>query len=323
MAGHGGDPKKVVKAALLANGCIAIAKFVAAYLSGSTTMLAEGVHSVADTANQALLWVGIVLSTRRADERFPLGRASESYFWSFIVALLLFFLGGVYAIYEGVHKLQDPSPPGSPWAPIGVLVVSIVVEGASFVVAWREFVKMKGDRPFREALFGGKDPVIPVVLLEDAGAVFGLALALVAVIVTWQTGNGSFDGVGSIVIGVLLCVIGVALAKDTRSLLIGEGITSATRRETIRIAESVEGVRSVRQLLSLHLGPDTVLLALKVRFEEDLTIGQVEQVTDRLEEAIRDKLPIMKRIFVELDGDYDVTRDPDAPTPEGPPSGAG
>jgi cation diffusion facilitator family transporter len=313
VAGHGGDPVKVVKAALLANGGIAIAKFVAAYFSGSTTMLAEGVHSVADTANQALLWVGIILSARRADFRFPLGRASESYFWSFIVALLLFFLGGVFAIYEGAHKLGHPEPPGNPLAPIGVLVVSIFLEGSSFLVAWREFKKMKGERTFRQALFDGKDPVIPVVLLEDAGAMLGLVFALVAVVASWLTGSGVADGIGSIVIGVLLCAIGLLLAKDTRSLLIGEGITHETRNETIAIVEGVAGVKSVRQLLSLHLGPDTVLLALKVRFDDGLTLEEVEKVTDRLEEAVRAKLPIMKRIFVEPDSDYEAALDADAP----------
>lgn len=313
MAGHGGDPVKVVKAALIANAGIAIAKFVAAYISGSTTMLAEGVHSIADTANQALLWVGIVLSARRADIRFPFGRASESYFWSFIVALLLFFLGGVFAIYEGTHKLAHPEPSGSPWVPIGVLVVSIVLEGSSFLVAWREFKKMQGTRTFRQALFDGKDPVIPVVLLEDMGALLGLVFALVAVVTAWLTGSGVADGVGSIVIGILLCTIGLLLAKDTRSLLIGEGITLETRNETIAIVEGVKGVKGVRQLLSLHLGPDTVLLALKVRFDDGLTLEEVEKVTDRLEEAVREKFPMMKRIFVEPDSDYDAALDADAP----------
>src|SRR5688572_18163472 len=141
MAGGGGDARKVVKAALLANGGIAIAKFIAAGFSGSTTMLAEGVHSVADTANQGLLLLGLVLSARKPDEKHPFGRASESYFWSFVVALLLFFLGGVFAIYEGTHKLSDTSPPGAPWAPIGVLAVSLVLECMSFRVAIIEFNK--------------------------------------------------------------------------------------------------------------------------------------------------------------------------------------
>jgi cation diffusion facilitator family transporter len=318
MAGHGSDPKKVVKAALMANAGIAVAKFVAAYFSGSSTMLAEGVHSVADTANQSLLLVGIVLSSRRADERFPMGRASEAYFWSFIVALLLFFLGGVFAIYEGLHKLQHSEPPGSPWAPIAVLVISIALEGSSFVVAWKEFQKSRGKQSFREALFGGKDPVIPVVLLEDSGAVLGLVVALVAVVITWLTGNDKADGIGSIAIGVLLCAIGIALAKDTRSLLIGEGITRAVRDETVSLVESTPGVESVRQLLSLHLGPDTVLLALKVRFAKGLSVAELEGATDALEERVRGRFPMMKRIFVEPDSDYEQALDAEAPSQLGP-----
>ncbi len=317
MGGHAGaDAKKVVRAAMLANGGIAIAKFVAAYLSGSTTMLAEGVHSVADTANQGLLLVGIVLSARRADERFPMGRASESYFWSFIVALLLFFLGGVFAMYEGIHKLQaggEEAHHGVPWAPMAVLVVSIALEGGSFLVAWREFQKSRGTQSYREALFGGKDPVIPVVLLEDTGAIVGLVVALAAIVIGWLTGSSVADGVGSIVIGALLCIIGILLAKDTRSLLIGEGVSRAVKLETIAIAESTPGVDRVQQFLSLHLGPDTVLLALKVKFAEGQTLAQVERVTDALEANIREKHPMMKRIFVEADSDYDASKDESAP----------
>jgi cation diffusion facilitator family transporter len=309
MAGHGGDARKVVRAALLANGGIAIAKFVAAGFSGSTTMLAEGVHSVADTANQGLLLVGLALAAKPPDERFPFGRAKESYFWAFVVALLLFFLGGVFAIYEGVHKLSDTTPPGAPWIAIAVLTVSLGLEGASFRVAWNEFQKTRGDRTSREALFGGKDAVIPVVLLEDMGAVAGLALALVAVCVTWLTGNPLFDGVGSIVIGALLCLIGVALTFDTRSLLIGEGVSRATKQKTIAIAEATYGVLRVTDMLSLHLGPDTVLLALKVHFKGELTVADLERVTDAMEERIRAELPEMKRIFVEADSDYDASLD--------------
>lgn len=312
MAGHGsGDARKVVRAALIANGGIALAKFVAAFLSGSTTMLAEGVHSVADTANQALLWVGLILAARLPDERYPLGRATESYFWSFIVALLLFFLGGVFAVYEGVHKLADTEPPGPPWVSIGVLVVSVGLEGGSFWVAFKEFQKSRGNRSIREALFGGKDAVIPVVLLEDTGAICGLVLALVAVVVTWLTGNALFDGVGSIVIGVLLCGIGLLLAYDTRSLLIGEGITKESRAKVIATAEATPSVLGVTELLSLHLGPDTVLLALKVRFKSDLSLHDLERVTDDLEARIRAELPQMKKIFVEADSDYDAANEGD------------
>jgi len=307
-----GDPRKVVLAALLGNAGIAVAKFVAAWLSGSITMLAEGVHSVADTANQALLLVGMGLSKKLDPERYPLGRAKERYFWAFIVSLMLFFMGGVYAVYEGVHKLgARPEAHGSPLVAVIVLVVSLGLESGSFFVAMREFNKARAGRPFYEALFRGKDPTIPVVLLEDTGAVLGLAIALVAVVTTWLSGSQAADAVGSIAIGVLLCVIGLTLARDTRSLLIGESATPETRRRALELARSTPGVADVTQLLSMHLGPDTVILALKVRFSPGIAVEEVERITDAIEDRIRNEMPQMTRIFVEADSDYDAKLDPE------------
>jgi len=312
--GHGqGDPKKVVVAALLGNAGIALAKFVAAFLSGSTTMLAEAVHSVADTANQAFLLVGMKLSDKSAPQRYPLGRSKEQYFWAFIVSLFLFFMGGVFAVYEGVHKLTAPAEkPGSQIAPLVVLGISLVMEGMSFSVAFREFNKTRGDKSFLRALFDSRDPTIPVVLLEDTGAVFGLLFAFVAVVVTTITGDARFDGIGSIAIGTLLCVIGVALARDTRSLLIGEGITDEMRERVLQVAGEAPFVLEVRQLLSLHLGPDSVLLALKVRFSPELGLRELEFAINQLEQQLRAALPQMKKIFVEPDSDYDSRLDPEA-----------
>lgn len=311
--GHGqGDPKKVVVAALLGNGGIAIAKFVAAFMSGSATMLAEAVHSVADTTNQAFLLLGMSLSEKTAPETYPLGRSKEAYFWAFIVSLFLFFLGGVFAVYEGIHKLTSPAEaPGSQIVPIVVLVVSIAIETVSFSVAIREFNKQRGGTSIRQALFDSRDPTIPVVLLEDAGAVFGLVFALVAVVLTMVTGDPRFDGVGSIVIGVLLCIIGVVLARDTRSLLIGEGITKEMRERVLAIASETPAVLEVRQLLSMHMGPTSVVLALKVRFEPGLTLPEVEAAIDDLEHRIRAEVPAMKKIFVEPDSRYDSKLDAD------------
>ena len=312
--GHGqGDPKKVVVAALLGNAGIALAKFVAAFLSGSATMLAEAVHSVADTANQAFLLIGMRLSDKSAPQRYPLGRSKETYFWAFIVSLFLFFMGGVFAVYEGVHKLSaPPEHPGSQIAPLVVLGISLAMEGMSFSVAFREFNKSRGSKGFLAALFDSRDPTIPVVLLEDTGAVFGLLFAFVAVVVTTLTGDSRFDGVGSIAIGTLLCVIGVALARDTRSLLIGEGITDEMRQRVLEVAGMAPSVLEVRQLLSLHLGPDSVLLALKVRFAPELDLKGVERAINELEVRIREAVPQMKKIFVEPDSEYDARLDPEA-----------
>jgi cation diffusion facilitator family transporter len=310
--GHGqGDPKKVVIAALLGNAGIALAKFVAAFLSGSATMLAEAVHSVADTANQGFLLVGMKLSDRTTPARYPLGRSKEMYFWAFIVSLFLFFMGGVFAVYEGVHKLTaPPEKPGSQISSIVVLGISLVMEGLSFSVAFKEFNKARGTRSIRHALFDSRDPTIPVVLLEDTGAVFGLGFALIAVLVTTITGDARFDGIGSIAIGTLLCVIGVALARDTRSLLIGEGITEEMRAQVLEVAQRAPSVLEVRQLLSLHLGPNSVLLALKVRFAPELGLPELERAINELEERIRSALPQMKKIFVEPDSRYDAQLDP-------------
>jgi cation diffusion facilitator family transporter len=297
----------------LGNAGIALAKFVAAFLSGSATMLAEAVHSVADTTNQAFLLLGMKLSASNTPARYPLGRSKESYFWAFIVSLFLFFMGGVFAIYEGVHKLTShAAEPGSQIAPIIVLVISLVMEGMSFRVAIKEFNKSRGSKPLAAALFDSRDPTIPVVLLEDAGAVFGLSFALVAVVITMVTGDPRFDAIGSIAIGVLLCIIGVALARDTRSLLIGEGVTEETRLKVLELAARAPSVVSVSQLLSLHLGPDSVLLALKVRFQPQLGLKDLEAAINDLEQRIRAELPQMKKIFVEPDSFYDASLDPDA-----------
>jgi cation diffusion facilitator family transporter len=311
MAGHGkGDPKKVVLAALIGNFGIAIAKFVAAGISGSVTMLAEGVHSVADTCNQALLLLGMVLAAKRDPVRYPMGRAKETYFWAFVVALVLFFLGGVFAIYEGVHKLSgDSGPPGSPLVPMIVLLVSLALETGSIWVAFREFNRSRGSQSIREALFHGKDPTIPVVLLEDAGALLGLVFAMIAVLVAWLTGSTAADGIGSIVIGVLLCGIGVVLTFDTRSLLIGEAATPEMCRKVNDIIRRVDGVDDLRQLLSMHIGPESILLALKVRFSAGISVERVEQITDEIEQRIRSEIPQMTRIFVEADSDYDLALD--------------
>lgn len=314
MSKPGADPRKTVKAALLANAGIACAKLVAAVLSGSAAMLAEGVHSVADTANQALLLLGMRRAGRPATALHPFGSYRESYFWAFIVSLLLFFVGGVFAVYEGVHKLMHHQPhAGSLLAPLIVLGISVALELTSFTVAFREFNKDRGRRRIRDALFSGKDPVIPLVLLEDTGAVIGLVIALASVTVTAVTGRPAADAMGSILIGVLLCSVGVLLAKDTHSLLIGESIDAATRAEVVRTAEQTAGVLGVAQILSLHLGPDAVLLALKVRFDSGLALAEIERTINDLEARVRAKFPMMRRIFVEPDSDYDAAKDPHYP----------
>jgi len=306
------DARKVVIAALLGNLGISVAKFVAAFLSGSATMLAEGVHSLADTGNQALLLVGMSLSKKHRPDLYPLGREKEAYFWAFIVALLLFFMGGVFAVYEGVHKLMNlHAEPGSSWIPLGVLAVSLLMEGGSFLVAFREFNKSRGSATFAQALFRGKDPTIPVVLLEDTSAVFGLCIAFVAIGISALTHNPAIDAIGSILIGLLLCVVGVLLARDTRSLLLGEGVTPEMRAHALKVIEGTTGVVRVTQFLSMHLGPEAVVVALKVCFEPKTPLEELERIIDDIEGRMRAEIPAMRRIFIEPDSDYDQSQDPD------------
>src|SRR3954470_20154996 len=273
------DARKVVIAALLGNLGIAVAKFVAAWLSGSTAILAEGVHSLADTGNQGLLLGGMSLANKHRPELYPLGRDKESYFWAFIVALLLFFVGGVFAVYEGLHKLfVVEASHGSLLIPLGVLAVSLLMEGGSFLVAFKEFNKGRGNTSFFKALFSSKDPTIPVVLLEDTAAVCGLVIAFLAIGIAALTHNPMADALGSIVIGLLLCAVGLVLARYTRSLLLGEGVTPQVRDKTIRLVETTPGVLKVTQFLSMHQGPDAVILALKVRFQAKMPVEDVERV---------------------------------------------
>jgi cation diffusion facilitator family transporter len=304
------DARKVVIAALLGNLGIALAKFVAAWLSGSTAILAEGVHSLADTGNQGLLLVGMGLAKLHRPQLYPLGRDKESYFWAFIVALLLFFVGGVFAVYEGLHKLFASSEGhGSPLIPLGVLAVSLLMEGGSFLVAFKEFNKSRGDASFFKALFSSKDPTIPVVLMEDTAAVLGLVIAFLAIGISALTHEPMVDAAGSIVIGILLCSVGLALARYTRSLLLGEGVTPEVRERTVKLVETTPGVLEVKQFLSMHQGPNAVILALKVRFEPRMPLEEVERVIDEIEARVRAAEPEMTKIFVEPDSDYDSSRD--------------
>jgi cation diffusion facilitator family transporter len=315
MSGHGGgDPRKVIKAALYANLAIASCKFVAAYLSDSTATLAEAVHSLADTGNQALLFTGLVLSSKR-DDRYPFGRAMERYFWPFIVALLLFSVGGAFAVYEGIHKAVHPDTPDlsdfwsfrkGPLLSLVVLGLSVLMESYSCMVAWREFRREAGKKPIASALFDAKDPTIPLVLLEDISALTGLTIALAAVGLSALTRNGIWDAVGSIVIGFLLMIVAVLIARDTHDLLIGERATREVEIEAQKLTEGTPGVARVTQLLTMHLGPDFVVLAMKVAFDPELNVGKVEEVIDEIERRVRDKQPEMKKIFVEPDSKGDL-----------------
>ena len=297
------DTRKVVIAALAGNVAIAACKFGAAYLSQSTSTLAEAVHSLADTGNQALLLVGLRLAQRPADERYAFGRASERYFWPFVVALMLFSVGGAFAIFEGVHKLMQPEVAPSHtlvWS-YGVLGVSLAVESLSFRVAWGEFRKVARGRRLRDVVFGTRDPTIPLVLAEDVTAILGLALALAAIGLTQLTGLAFFDALGSILIGLLLAGVALVIARITHGLLIGESASAEDQARALVLTEAVPEVKAVTQLLTMHLGPDVVILAMKIAFRDGLDATAIEEATNRIEARVRAELPQMRKIFIEVD----------------------
>ncbi len=320
MSAGGADSKKVVVAALIGNLAIALCKFVAAFLSGSTSTLAEAVHSVADTGNQALLLLGFGLAMKRDDDRFAFGRASEQYFWPFVVALMLFSVGGTFAIFEGVSHFSVVPKPSVPidlaryginvsFSPnllnYAVLGTSVLFEALSFRVAFREFRIMAKGRPIREAIFEARDPTIPLVLAEDTTALLGLTIALAAVILSSVTGHHEWDAIGSIVIGILLCVVATVLARITHGLLIGKAATIDDQAQVLEIAEKSEGFERVTQLLTMHLGPDFVIVAMKVAFNPNYKVNEIENATNEMEKRLRAALPHMKKIFVEPDSEGD------------------
>lgn len=312
--------RKVVIAALAGNIAIAACKFGAALISGSTATLAEAVHSVADSGNEALLLLGIYLASRPASPRYPFGRASELYFWPFVVALILFSLGGAFAVYEGVHHLMSGADEirivdhtlfgvhfhfSSNVVNYVVLGTSFFFESLSFRVAYREFRHASGDRPIFQAFFDARDPTVPLVLAEDTTALLGLGLALAAIVLRATTGDAFWDSLGSVLIGVLLATVAIMLASVTHGLLIGKSVTEEDRAKVIAIAQGVSGVERVTQLLAVHLGPDVVVLALKIAFTPKTTVEIVEETTNEMERRIREELPRMKKIFIEVDSKGD------------------
>jgi cation diffusion facilitator family transporter len=300
MAG-GGHGTKAVIAALLANAGIAVAKFVGFVITGSASMLAESIHSVADSGNQGLLLLGGKRARRRADEEHPFGYGRERYFWAFVVALVLFSLGGAFAIYEGISKIRHPHEVDSPEVAVGILVLAIVLEGFSFRTAVRESSHLRGDAGWWQFIRRSKNPELPVVLLEDLGALVGLVLALAAVAATLVTEDPLWDGIGTLNIGILLSVIAVVLAVEMKSLLIGE---SADARVQTAIRGAIEGEPSVERLIHLrtqHLGPEELLVAAKVAFVGGLSVPELADAVNRVELGVRAAAPSASIMYIEPD----------------------
>lgn len=300
------DTKKVVIAALAGNLAITACKFGAAFLSHSSATLAEAVHSLADTGNQGLLLIGMGLAARPPDERFPFGRSGEKYFWPFVVALMLFSVGGAFAVYDGIdHVLHPAHEHGSRIWSYGVLGVSFAFEAMSFRVAYREFKVLAKGKPWLVAAREARDPTIPLVLAEDTTALFGLGIALAAVTLSDVTGQAFWDPVGSVLIGLLLAVVAIALAANTHTLLVGASADAEEQGQALHAAEGVAGVERVTQILTFHVGPDVVILAMKIAFREDMNARAIEECINEIERRIRAEQPLMRKIFIEVDAHGD------------------
>ncbi|WP_219417626.1 cation diffusion facilitator family transporter [Pseudonocardia nigra] len=300
MAASGGT--RAIVAALLANAGIAIAKFIGYLITGSSSMLAESVHSVADTSNQGLLLLGGKRAKRAATPEHPFGYGRDRYFYSFVVALLLFTLGAVFAIYEGIHKLEHPEPLTSPLVAVAILVVAIGLETWSFRTAIVESLPLKGDKSWWQFIRQSKVPELPVVLLEDLGALVGLILALLGVGLSVLTGNPAFDALGTISIGVLLGVIAIILIIEMKSLLIGEGAAPPVLKRIVSGLESGE-VHRVIHIKTQYLGPEELLVAAKIALEPGLPLEDVARAIDRAEARVREAVPDARIIYLEPDLD--------------------
>ncbi len=299
-----------VLAAMAANGAIAVAKFVAAAFSGSAAMFAEGVHSVVDTLNQALLLYGARRSERRADTKHPFGYGKEVYFWTLIYSVLLFGIGGGVSIYKGIHALSHPEQPGDLFWSVVVLAVALLAEGSSWLVALRAIKREESGRSLLGKLQRTTDPSRFVVLGEDSAAMLGIAVALVGVVASSLLSSPTPDAVASIVIGFILCGAALALTTKTKELLVGQAAPPDVVQEVQRIASNKRGIVYVGPPLTMHLGPHRLLAALDVKFGRDLNSAQVAGAVDDLEQSIRTRFPQITRIYIEAQlASQDVERE--------------
>ncbi len=312
MSSHGGT--RAVIAALSANAFIAVTKFAAWGLTGAASMLAEGVHSLADTSNQILLLRGGQVARREASEEHPFGYGRAPFINAFLVSVILFSLGGLFALYEAFEKYEEVVA-GHPnellesqwwWVPIAVLLFAIVAEGLSFRTAVRESTPLKGRQSWPQFIRAAKSPDLPVILLEDFAALLGLAFALMGVGMTLLTHNGLWDAAGTGLIGVLLIFVAITLATETRSLLLGEAATPEAVAGITAALAGADGVQRIIHLKTLHLGPDEVLVAAKIAVEPTQSARRVAEVIDNAEVAIRAANPMVTALYLEPDIDRGV-----------------
>ena len=299
MSASGGT--KAIVAALSANLGIAVTKFIAFLFSQSSSMLAESVHSLADSGNQVLLLLGKRRSMKAADAEHPFGYGRERFVYAFVVSIILFSVGGVFSLYEGIEKIQHPHPLENWWLPLVVLVISIGLEGFSLRTAIRESNEHRGKLGWFAFIRRAKQPELPIVLLEDTAAITGLVLALLGVGLTILTGNPVWDGIGTIAIGALLVVVAIILGIETKSLLVGEGASDADVQRIRAAFNAHPLVESLIHMRTLYLGPEELLVAAKVAFPKTSTLGAIADATNEIEESIRAAVPVARVIYVEPD----------------------
>ncbi|MEE8109026.1 MAG: cation diffusion facilitator family transporter [Gammaproteobacteria bacterium] len=291
---------KVVIAALVGNFTIAVTKFAAAAYTGSSAMLSEGVHSLVDTGNQALMLLGITRSKKPADEQHPFGYGMELYFWAFVVALLLFSLGAGVSIYEGILKIRNPHPMTSPGVNYIVLGAAFLIEMWAWTVAFNEFKGGIGRAGFWHATRTSKNPAVFIVLFEDTAALLGLLVAFAAIAASQILDMPILDGVGSLIIGLILALTAIILVIECKALLIGEAASPAIIKGIRKLANEQPEVLGINELRTMHLGPDDVLLALSLDFKNNLNAGQVEVTVSRLEKQIKERYQEIRRVFIEI-----------------------
>jgi cation diffusion facilitator family transporter len=299
MSASGGT--KAIIAAFLANTGIAITKFIAWFFSGSSSMLAEAVHSVADAGNQLLLIFGGRQAKRKADKEHPFGYGRERYVYAFVVAIILFSVGGVFSIYEGIDKLQHPHALDVPWLPILVLSIAIVLESFSLRTAIIESNHVRGKQSWVQFVRRAKAPELPVVLLEDIAALLGLVFAFIGVGLTIITGNPLFDAIGTLFIGALLIVVAIVLGIETKSLLVGEGATETDHEKIEQAILAGDEAERIIHMKTLYVGPEELLVAAKVGFNADQKLLEVSAAVNVIEQRVRTAVPAARIIYIEPD----------------------
>jgi cation diffusion facilitator family transporter len=300
MAGSGEGTGYILRA-LGANFAIACAKGVGAFITGSASMLAETLHSLSDCANQLLLLLGLRKARKPASEKYPLGRGRELYFWSFMVAMLLFLGGGAYSIYEGVHKLRHPSAVESPLVAIGILTFALAVEGWALSGAYKAIRGRKGERSLIRYLKETKDSDLVVIFGEDSAAVLGLALALIAVGIAWVTNDSMWDSIGTLAIGTVLITVAIFLAIEVKSLLLGEAADPYLLKCLDEVVEQDPRIEKVLRAIAVQQGPGEIMLALKLKFRDDMTTPQLVTAINEFEVKLQTHVPEVKWSFVEPD----------------------